>query len=353
MRGTQRRLVARFAAAALIVLSASLGSAGLSSAAPSRQEVEEAKARLDALNREFSLLVEEFNQARLRLQEIQARLDEVKAEANRARATADRAVASLNASAARAYQGVGTRFSVLFDATSLADFSDRLEFIGSMAQADADLAAEAERAGQEARWTADELRAAVEERETVLADLASKRDQIQEGIAEAKELFETLDRKYREAVAARQAARQAALEAAQQEVRGGGTVADPSPIPPPPAPNGNVQAVLDAAYSMIGTPYRLGGSSPETGFDCSGFTMWSWAHAGVSFPHSSAAQYAALPHVARADLQPGDLVFFYNPISHVGIYVGGGRMIDSPRTGTVVQVRPIYWENFVGAARPG
>ena len=104
---------------------------------------------------------------------------------------------------------------------------------------------------------------------------------------------------------------------------------------------------------MIGTPYQYGGSSPETGFDCSGFTMWAWSHAGVYLPHSSAAQYASLPHVAQSDLQPGDLVFFYSPISHVGIYVGGGSMIHSPTTGDVVSVVPIYWDSFVGAARPG
>ncbi|HEX6230987.1 MAG TPA: NlpC/P60 family protein [Actinomycetota bacterium] len=354
MRRTHRRLGTRLAAAALIVLSASLGSVSLSSAAPSREDVERAEDRLDALNQEFSLLVEELNQARIRLQEVQVRLDEVKREGSRARAAAERAMASLNSSAARAYQGVGTRISVLFEATSLADFSDRLEFIGSMAQADADLAAEAELARQEAGWLADELRAAVEEREAILADLAAKQDQIRAKISEAKELYETLDREYREAVAERQAAREAAAAQAAQEEQQAAPVANaPSPIPPPPAPNGSVQAVLDAAYSMIGTPYRWGGSSPETGFDCSGFTMWAWSHAGVSLPHSSAMQYSSLPHVAREDLQPGDLVFFYSPISHVGIYVGGGRMIDSPHTGTVVQVRPIYWDRFAGAARPG
>ncbi len=124
----------------------------------------------------------------------------------------------------------------------------------------------------------------------------------------------TLDRRYHEVIAAQRAA---AL-AAQNE-----GVPNPSPIPPPPAPNANVAAVLEAAYSVIGTPYRFGGASPETGFDCSGFTMWSWWHAGVSLPHSSTMQYAVLPHVAREDLQPGDLLFFYNPISHVGMYVGG------------------------------
>jgi cell wall-associated NlpC family hydrolase len=345
MTGPKTRLAARLVVAALITVTATLGLATLSLAAPGKQQVQAARERLAALNLEMDRLVEEFNQARLQLEEVQARLAEVQDAARRAEAQADRATEDLNRSAARAYTGLGSQFAVLFDATSLGDFSDRLEFIGSIAQADADLANAAERARQEARWTAEELRAAVEERRGILRDIAAKRDQIEARVAEARELYTELDRKYHEALAAAAAA----AAASQQTV----TTTSVSPIPAPPAPNANVQAVLDAAYSMIGTPYQFGGSSPETGFDCSGFTMWSWSHAGVSLPHSSAVQYASLPHVAREDLQPGDLVFFYSPISHVGIYVGGGRMIHSPHTGDVVSVVAVYWDSFVGAARPG
>ena len=337
-------LFARFALAALVATVATVGAASLSSAAPSRQEVERAKASLDDLNRELSLLVEEYNQAQLRLEAVQARLIDVKAQADRARATADRAIAHLNASAALAYRSVGSQFAVLFDSTSLADFSARLEFIGSMAQSDSDLAVQAGLARQEARWTADELRATVAEREAVLGDLDARQATIEEKVAQARELYETLDRRYHEALAAQGAAAAAAAPQATPSV---------GAIPPPPAPNGNVASVLAAAYSVIGTPYQWGGTSPETGFDCSGFTSWAWSYAGVYLPHSSAAQYGALPHVAREDLQPGDLVFFYSPISHVGIYVGGGRMIHSAHTGTVVSVVSVYWDSFVGAARPG
>jgi cell wall-associated NlpC family hydrolase len=214
-----------------------------------------------------------------------------------------------------------------------------------MAQADSDLALEAELARQDARWTAAELAATAEERQGIVDDLAAKQDQIEGRVAEARDLFETLDRKYHDALEA-----QAAAEAAADAGSGGvGT----SPIPPPPAPNANVAAVLQTAYSVIGTPYQYGGTSPETGFDCSGFTMWAWAHAGVYLPHSSASQYASLPHVAQSDLQAGDLLFFYSPISHVGMYVGGGQMIHSPTTGSVVSVVSVYWDSFVGAARPG
>jgi cell wall-associated NlpC family hydrolase len=349
MTRTGRRFAARLFAAVLITVSASLGSLTLSSAAPSQEDVQRARARLDDLNRELSLLVEEYNQARIRLDEVQSRLGDVRSEAEAAGAAADAAIERLNRSAARAYTGVGYQFAVLFDATSLGDFSDRLEFIGSMARADADIATSAALARQQAEWTADELRATLDERRSIVQDLQADQDQIRSRIAEARELYEDLDRRYHEAIAAARAAQ----EAAEQQTQGSGVAPDTSPIPPPPAPNSGVQAVLDAAYSAIGTPYQWGGSSPETGFDCSGFTMWSWAHAGVSLPHSSAAQYSALPHVAREDLQPGDLLFFYSPISHVAIYVGGGRMIHSSHPGTTVSVVSVYWQYFTGAARPG
>jgi cell wall-associated NlpC family hydrolase len=342
MTARRAHLVARLSIAVLLAASATIGAVTLSSAAPSREEVEQARARLDSLNRELDLMVEQYNQARIKLQEVQARLADVRAQAQRAQATADRAITSLNANAARAYRGVGSQIAELFESASLADFSDRLEFIGSMAQADSDLAVEAEAAQQEARWTAAELKATAEERRGIVDALAAKQDQIESRVAEARDLYEELDRKYHEALAA---------EAAAQESVG--TVSSVSPIPAPPAPNANVAAVLHAAYTVIGTHYQYGGSSPETGFDCTGFTMWAWSHAGVYLPHSSAAQYASLPHVAQSDLQPGDLVFFYRPISHVGIYVGGGSMIHSPQTGSVVSVVPIYWDSFAGAARPG
>ncbi len=357
MQGSTTRarstLAVRIGVAALVVVSASMWVSPPSSAAPSRQDVARAKAELDRLNARVSLLVEEYNQARLRLEQVRTRLQDARTAAESARAEADRAMASLNRSAAVAYQGVGSQFAALLEADSLADFSDRLEFIGSMAQADSDLATKAERAEQEARWSAEELKAALAEQQEVVDALAAKAAEIRDAAAEARAYYEGLSSRYQRYLDRLEAAREAAAAEAAAEAAGQTLASTQGPIPPPPAPNPNVQAVLAAAYSVIGTPYQWGGSSPATGFDCSGFTSWAWSHAGVYLPHSSAAQYASLPHVAREDLQPGDLVFFYTPISHVGIYVGGGSMIHSPHTGSSVSVVAVYWEHFVGAARPG
>ena len=344
MSRPRRFLAARVTIAALMVLGASLGSSTLSSAAPSKQQVEAAKAKLDALNQRLSLLVEQYDQAQIRLHEVEGQLAGAKDAADRAQAVADRALADLNDNAARAYQGYGSQISVLFDATSLADFSDRLEFLGNMAQADTDLANTADRAQQEAKWLADQLRQTLAERKAIVQDLAAKRSEIQSGIGQARALYSELNKRYLDAVAAAKAAAAAAASA------NSGIVGN---VPgPPPAPNPNAGTAIRAAYSVIGTPYVWGAADPNVGFDCSGLTMWSWAHAGVSLPHSSAAQYAALPHVDRSNLQPGDLLFFYTPISHVGMYLTPSTMIDANHPGDVVNVRPINWDSFVGAARP-
>ena len=111
---------------------------------------------------------------------------------------------------------------------------------------------------------------------------------------------------------------------------------------------------LACAKSLQGTPYVSGGASPETGFDCSGFTMYCYAQAGINLTHNAAAQYSEGTYVAYEDLQPGDLVFFGSSsyISHVGMYVGDGQFIHSPQTGEYVRIDSLSSRsNYVGACR--
>ncbi|HXF72262.1 MAG TPA: NlpC/P60 family protein [Actinomycetota bacterium] len=331
----------RPAAAALLALSLLVAPA-TSSAAPTRAEIEAAEARLRALHERLSLLVEQYDQARERLAEVQARLDEARRAAAEARETAERARTLLSRRAASAYMTMGTEAMVLLDASSLAEFSDRLEFIGRIAQDDADLALQAEAAGRRASWLGERLRDVARERAEVVAEIARKEAEIRRAIAEQARVVAGLR------AAARRAREAAAVEAVVESP--GAVSPPPGPIP---APSPGARLAIEAAYSVLGTPYRWGGASPATGFDCSGLTMWAWAQAGVSLPHSSELQYAVLPHVPREELQPGDLVFFYSPIHHVGLYIGGGRMIDAPHSGAVVAIRDVDWGSFVGAARPG
>ena len=107
---------------------------------------------------------------------------------------------------------------------------------------------------------------------------------------------------------------------------------------------------LQAAISRLGYPYIWGAAGP-TSFDCSGLMMWAYQQVGISLPHFTVSQYNSGVHVSRNDLEPGDLVFFFPNISHVGMYIGNGMMIDAPNFGEDVKVQPIYWNAFVGAVR--
>jgi peptidoglycan DL-endopeptidase CwlO len=111
--------------------------------------------------------------------------------------------------------------------------------------------------------------------------------------------------------------------------------------------------VVDYAKRFRGVRYVYGGTSPRTGFDCSGFVRYVYAHFGISLAHSSYAQFDRGSRVSRRSLRPGDLVFF-DSLGHVGIYVGNGRFIHAPHTGTRVRIEQLagwYSSRFVGARR--
>ncbi len=115
---------------------------------------------------------------------------------------------------------------------------------------------------------------------------------------------------------------------------------------------GAVGAALKFAMSQVGGPYAYGGIG-NLGYDCSGLTMVSFSHAGIALPPSASAQYGYGTHVSVSNLQPGDLVFYYSPISHVGIYIGHGMIVNAEDPAGGVRVQPIFSMPYVGATRVG
>ncbi len=136
---------------------------------------------------------------------------------------------------------------------------------------------------------------------------------------------------------------------------GAGAPAVPAPAPAPsvPAPASTAGIATSAAQGQLGVPYKFAASSPGVAFDCSGLTKYAWGKAGVYLPHQSAAQFASTPHVPKDEAQPGDLIFYYAPIGHVALYLGGGMMIHAPATGDVVKIVAVNWGKVVGVSRPG
>jgi cell wall-associated NlpC family hydrolase len=166
--------------------------------------------------------------------------------------------------------------------------------------------------------------------------------------------------------AARQYAAQQAAAAAQAASHGiAGTVTTAGA-----GSSSAVETAISAASRYLGTIYAWGGGSLSgpsvgwgidagiVGFDCSGLTRYAYARAGISIPRNSSAQYAALPKVSRSDLQRGDLVFWAtdtsrpSTIHHVAVYLGGGRILEAPQSGSRVRVTAMRWTGFIGGVRP-
>jgi cell wall-associated NlpC family hydrolase len=122
-------------------------------------------------------------------------------------------------------------------------------------------------------------------------------------------------------------------------------------IQPPPTLGERAATI---ALTAVGVPYRWGGASPTSGFDCSGLVYWTYGRLGVDLPHSSYALYEQGRRVPRSRMRPGDVLFFYG-LGHVGLYLGNGRMVHAPETGRSVEVVDLresyYGRGFVGARR--
>ena len=160
--------------------------------------------------------------------------------------------------------------------------------------------------------------------------LADEKATIDEKFSEAKSLLSKLEAQQREAIT---------------------TSRSTTRTPSVPA-SGNAAAAVQYAMAQVGKAYVYGAAGPDA-CDCSGLTMMAWAQAGVALPHSSSAQYSSGPHIAESDLQPGDLVFYYSPISHVGMYIGNGMIVNAENPSAGVKVTSLHTMPYVGAVRPG
>ncbi len=216
-----------------------------------------------------------------------------------------------------------------------------------------------------------DLQVAQGQAQSALAQAASAQQSAQQTVANQKATLSQVKGEIGTLVAQRQAAELAASHAAFLARAARSTSATPAsapsgsrgdgpararpvqPVLPDLPAAGGAATAIAAAESQIGVPYVWGGESPGQGFDCSGLTQWSWRQAGVDLPRTAAAQYDAIPHVPLSDLQPGDLLFWgFGGISHVGMYVGGGDIINAPDTGELVRVQAIWNNGLVGAGRP-
>lgn len=357
MAHTTKRLAQLGLAMALVVPTVVVAAGPASMAAPSEAEVEAAKEELSRVSHELEVAIEEYNEARVRLQGVQGKLADALDDKDAAQAIAAKAMGQLEDRAVEAYTGAGSQIDVLLGASDLSEFSDRLEFMGALAQNDADLASASENAQQQAEWAAGRYADTIEEKKTELGQMGAKRADIEAMLGEQRALYEQLNTDYQDYIERQEAASSAAAAAeleAADDPGTGGTQDTGGGLPPPPPNASAAQIAIGAADSVQGAPYVWGTAGPDT-FDCSGLTSWAYAQAGVYLPHSSASQ-STYPEVPYSSAQPGDLLFFYSPVSHVALYIGNGEMIHArhPGPGGEVQKQSVagYGTPVVKVTRP-
>ena len=295
--------------------------------------------RLGQLALKNTHLVEKYDRAQVAVQRRAKAVDQAQATAAKARDAYRRAHLEFAQFVQAQYESDDFGAAgALLDSSSGSNYLDRLDTLDMMSTHNAqivDAVAQARQAAADAEAKAEHMLATARH---LRSDLAAQKHQV-----------ETQIRKYQTLLATLNSAQQYAY---QQATNPAVTASALSSMNLAQAPTAAAEKAVKFALAQVGKPYSWGAAGPYS-YDCSGLTMAAWAHAGVSLPHSAAEQYNYGTHVPISALLPGDLVFFYQPIGHVTIYIGNGMMVSAPTEGQDVSVVPLSAFNgsITGATR--
>jgi cell wall-associated NlpC family hydrolase len=325
----RRRYTAAISACLLAVVIGSLPS----SPAQAEPTIDQVQTRVDTLYHQAEQASERYNSAKVELAELRKDLGALQADQTRQ----DDRLATVRAQVQDSIVGQyeGTSLSAVGQAVVSDDpsgFLSQLTTISAyndiQSQLFSDYATEL-KALTIRRSATDDRRAQMAGLEK---ELAKEKAVIDDKLAQAKDQLASLKEDERQRLLASR----------------GGIIRLPSNVPA----SGRAAAAVRYALAQVGDSYVYGAAGPNA-FDCSGLTMMAWAQAGVGLPHSSSAQFGSGPHVSSSDLQPGDLVFYYSPISHVAIYIGNGLIVHAANPGAGVLVAGVFSMPYAGAVRPG
>ncbi len=351
--------VRRTAARRVLLLASSVGVALGVALVPAPAVAEEpdtsaeAAQLMAARGHELEAVTEQFNEAREHLTALQAAAAQASAAADAAEASVTTAQDQVRGVARSAWTGdSGGSLQALLTSDSADEFVDRVSVIDMVADHQNGVLAAAVGASDAAAAARVAAGQAAAQAQQTYDAVAGQQAALEAEIAEYRADFDRLSAAEQQAALAASAAAHAETAASREER------AEPAEEPAAEAPSapvvggsGAAQTVIATAMAQRGKPYVWAAGGPGS-FDCSGLTQYAFRAAGISLPHSSRLQSQMGQAVSRANLQPGDLVFFYSPVSHVGIYIGNGQMVHAPTSGDVVKVAPVdAMGGYAGARR--
>ncbi|GAA4318016.1 C40 family peptidase [Klenkia terrae] len=330
-----RRAVITLFAAAGVLLTASPAVAAPGDTAEPTTSAEAAQLIVDR-GQQLEVLTEQFNDARVALDTDQAAADQAAATAQAAQAALEAARGSVTYVARTAYQGGSqlTSLQALLTSTSAGEFVEQTATLDLLSQHNTDVLSEAQQADEAAAAAQQQAEQTTAQAQAQLDAVTAQQADLNAQIADYQAQYDALTAAERAAVAA------AGDTAPAASSSSGSSSAPTSPVGSVVANSAAAQTAVDTALAQVGDPYVWAAAGPDS-FDCSGLVQYAYAAAGIAAPHSSKAQAVMGQSVSRGELQPGDLVAFYSPVSHIGIYIGNGMMVHAPTSGDVVKVSSI------------
>jgi cell wall-associated NlpC family hydrolase len=357
-------VVAAASAAGLLL---AVGPASGQTITSKRAQAEAIMAQVDSLNGNLEQTIEAYDYANVQLQQI----DEDLASNAKHLAAAKKSLVVSRARIAERLrdlyingQGDST-LEVILGSSSLDDIIARLDAIERVSSQDAQILRTVKRYRKEVETRRSNLEKARTSQAQIVEDRAAQKQSIESQLAEQNRLLSSVkdeiaqmraEEAQRQAALAAQARQRAEAAALAQQVQQDTadqayTPSYETPTYDPNLPAAKYGGVVSIALQYLGVPYVWGGSSPSTGFDCSGFTSYVYAQVGIYLPHHAASQYSMGTAVPYDQLAPGDLVFF-SGLGHVGIYIGSGQFVHAPHTGDVVRISSLADHgSYVGARR--
>ena len=345
-----------------------IGPASAQTITSKRAQAEAIMAEVEGLNGSLEQTIEAYNYANIELERIESDLATNAKHLVAARKSLVVAQARIAKRLRDLYvNGEGdSTLEVILGSSSLDDIIARLDAIERVSSQDTHILRTVKQYRKEVETRRSNLQDAREDQARIVAEQAAQKQSIESQIAEQSQLLESVKDEIAE-MRAEEARRQAEL-AAQARARAQAlelaALAQPdiqqtsyeqpwvAPEYDPNAPAPRYGHVVGIALQYLGIPYVWGGSSPSTGFDCSGFTSYVFAQVGVSLPHHAASQYGYGTPVSYDQLAAGDLVFF-SGLGHVGIYIGSDQFVHAPHSGDVVRISYLSERSgsFVGGRR--
>jgi len=342
-----RVTVSRAACTVALASAASVSLFGETGNAQPRPTPAEVKAKVEALYREAEQATEQYDGAKQQADAAQGAVNDLQDQLARRTADLNAARDALGTVAAAQYRA-GSLDPALQLALSSAP-QTYLEQAGMLDHLGGRQAAALARLTAQQRETA-QTRAEAADRLSALQDarsrLGDRKRTVQRLLAEAQALLAQLSPADRAPVAASDGPGPRPATGADR------SIVRPPLTPVAGAPSARAAEAVAFAYRALGLPYVWGATGPNA-YDCSGLTQAAWKSAGVSLPRTTYTQINAGTRVPQSQLRPGDLVFFYSGISHVGLYIGNGQMIHAPHPGAPVRIAPVAEMPFAGATRPG